>query len=674
VKTKQKLNRRQFLKGSSIAAAAFSAGLLGGTSSCREKKRTFANIRKKVIVLGIDGMDPRLSEDMMDSGRLPNFARIRQLGGYSRLGTSIPPQSPVAWANFITGANPGTHGIFSFVHRDPENPCKIIDAISHTTSGIGLPVGKHLLLLKQPKSVLGRQGVPFWDYLDEAGVSSSVYMVPSNYPPSKSKYGYHRSLSGMGTPDLMGSLGTYQYFSEDGPLVPREQGNGIHSKVVFKDNTAEGELFGPPNYSLKEPEKSNIKFFIHREPQNKTVVIEIGHQKILLKEGEWSDWVELDFVFDMPFIDKNISGICNLYLKEIVPIFCLYVSPININPANPIMRISEPEDFAVEIAKEAGPFYTVGFQEAYKARNNNVFTDKEYAIQTEMVLQTRLKLLNYAMEHYEDGLLFFYFSSTDLQSHFFWWDTDKKNPVRLPSEARMYHQHIAGLYERMDTILGDILKRYGDESLIIAMSDHGFSYFNKYFNVNTWLRNKGYIRPAYCATLCPGQGSSDIGPDWSATRAYGVGVNGVYLNLKGREQNGVVKPEERNGLLQELVSKLEAVRDVDGSAVIQKVYRSDKVYSGTAMKYAPDLILGYKRGYRGPGMEGEDILAREEIMENTDAWSADHCFAAEEIPGVLFSNRRIPAKAPSLVDMAPTILAEFGLSKPKTMEGSNIFI
>jgi len=668
-----KLNRREFLKRSAVTAAAVSTGL--GTRSAYGARRKGYGAGKKVIVIGIDGMDPRLSEQMMNAGKLPNFDKLRKLGGFRMLGTSIPPHSPVAWANFITGANPGTHGIFSIIHRDLENPCKIINSISHTTTGLGLPFGKHLLLLRQPKRVLGRQGVPFWNYLDRVGIASAVYLVPSNYPPSRSKYGHHRSLSGMGTPDLLGTISTYQYLTTDGPAETKKANYGIHCRVVFKNETAKAQLFGPQNYFLRSLKRSTINILIHRDMQEKAVAIEIQGQRILLKQGQWSNWVELDFVLDMPaFIPgKQVNGICRIYLQKIKSPFRLYISPIGINPTNPAMPISEPEDFVAEISKDMGQFYTVGFNEEFNSRNNNVFTDEEYATQAEMVLQTRLKLLNYALNHYDDGLLFFYFSSTDLQSHMFWWDSDEEHPIRSRWQAVKYHNHIKELYKRMDDVLAGLLKSYGDKATIIALSDHGFSYLKRYFDVNTWLRSNGYIRPAYCTAMCPSQDNSDIGVDWSATRAYAVHANDLYLNLKGREKHGIVKPEERETLLQELITKLEAVRDVNGSPVIHKVYRSDQVYSGPAMKYAPDLILGFHRGFRAPGFNEQMKISPNVLFDNKNPWSADHCFSAEEIPGVLFANRAIKAKAPSLVDIAPTILAEFDLSKPNTMEGQNIF-
>lgn len=695
-----KLDRREFLKQSTAAAVAFSTGLSAKPVYAARKKRTSASRGKKIIVLGIDGMDPYMSERLMGAGLLPNFDKLRKLGGYRRLGTSIPPQSPVAWANFITGAGPGTHGIFDFTHRNPQNQYEMRNSISYIKPGEGvIGVGDHLVQLSfwpfnhtPPQTILGRKGVPFWDYLDEAGISSHIYLAPSNYPPSPSKYGHHRSLSGLGTPDVLGTSGTYHHFAEDRSVRAKHSIRGKFPDIVFKNDTAQAELFGPQNIFLKKPGPTTIKFLIHRDRRAKTAVIEIQNHRILLKEGSWSDWIELNFELSMPIFipDKNVSGICRFYLQEVAPNFRLYVSPININPANPAMRISEPPDFSRRVSKELGLFYTIGFQEDYMTRIDNTFSDEEYAEQTDMVLQERLKLLEYALEQYEDGVLFFYFSSTDLQAHMFWWDSYEKHPFRSRKLAMKYNNRIKELYKKMDGVLGDILKRYSNGATIFALSDHGFAHFKRVFNLNTWLRSNGYIRPPYCTTLNPdetqrasepGRNSlisvdiygTSVGVDWSKIQAYGLGVNGLYLNLKGREREGIVEPHQREELLQELVTKLEAVRDVNGDPVIRKVYRADQVYSGPEMELAPDLVIGYYRGYRADLETVIGYMTKEVLRNNTIPWTADHCFDPREVPGVLFCSRPIHAQAPTLVDLAPSILTEFGLKIPSSMEGKNIF-
>jgi predicted AlkP superfamily phosphohydrolase/phosphomutase len=670
-----KLSRREFLKQSTLATAALATGF--GLNSTYAAKRKTISARKRVIVIGIDGMDPRLSERMMNAGKLPNFDKLRKQGGYSVLGTSIPPQSPVAWANFINGAGPGSHGIFDFIHRHPEKQCAPFFAMAETISGEGYwEVGDHKLQLdfwpfnhQPPATILKRQGVPFWDYLDEAGIYSTFYDLPSNYPPSQSKHRYHRCLAGMGTPDLLGTYGTYQHFAEDGPYRPKEEGGGRRSRIVFDNETASVKLIGPHNTFLQKPRPTTIEFFVHRDKEAQAAVIEIQNHKLLLHEGQWSDWIELDFELSTPTLipNEHVSGICRFYLQEVNPTFRLYVSPINSNPSDSALQITEPKKFIREISNRLGLFYTTGFQEDHKALSNNVFTEAEYAAQADIVLEERLNLLNYALEDYDDGLLFFYFSSTDLQAHMFWWDSDEKHPTRSAKDAQEYFKRLQAVYQKLDSVVGDILRRYGDKATIIVMSDHGFANFKRQFNLNSWLRENGYIQPYDSTSIM-----SDV--DWSYTEAYGLGINSLYLNLRGRERDGIVEPgQEREAIIRELIEKLEAVRDFNGRRVIRQVHRTDKAYSGAATDLAPDLIIGYRRDYRASWETCLGNMTEAILLDNDSAWSADHCADASEVPGVLFSNRPIAAENPELTDLAPSILVEFGLKVPPSMEGKNIF-
>ena len=473
----------------------------------------------------------------------------------------------------------------------------------------------------------------------------------------------------MGTPDLLGTYGTYQHFAEDSPFNTKSEGGGKRSRIYFENDTSRPvTLLGPKNTLLKKPQPATIDFIVHRDRSAQAAVIEIQDQTIILKKGMWSKWIKLDFELSTPAVipDKGLSGICRFYLQEISPNFRLYATPINADPTDPAIQITEPPEFCRAIANKLGLFYTTGFQEDNKALSNKVFSDDEFVHQAEYVLQERINLLNYALEDFTDGLLFFYFSSTDQQSHMLWWDTDAKHPYRSETEAQKYFRHVQDLYCRMDAVVGDLLKRYGNKAHIIVMSDHGFSNFKRQFNLNTWLRDNGYLGPPDCTSVL-------ANADWSKSRAFGLGINGLYLNLKGRECYGVVEPDEKDQLLDKLVAKLEAVRDKDGRKVIRKVHRTDKAYSGPALKYAPDLIVGYSRDYRGSWKTALGDITDEVLLDNDSAWAADHCMDASEVPGVLFSNRPISSSAPSLVDLAPSILTEFGLKIPSTMVGQNIF-
>jgi predicted AlkP superfamily phosphohydrolase/phosphomutase len=521
-----------------------------------------------------------------------------------------------------------------------------------------------------PRTVLKREGVPFWEYLDAAGIPSTFYDLPSNYPPSSSTHGNHRCLAGMGTPDLLGSYGTYQHFAENGPEKPVSEGGGRRSKIYFDGETSRPLiLIGPKNTFLNKPQDAAIEFVVHRNRNDRAAVVEIQQQTILMKQGEWSPWVRIEYSLSTPALvpDKKISGICRFYLQEAAPNFRLYVTPINTDPNDPAIKITEPPAFLPELSQQLGLFYNTGFQEDHKALSNKVFSDDEFVRQAEYVLQERMQLLDYALRNYDDGLLFFYFSSTDMQSHMLWWDTAAKHPYRTAAEAQKYFAHVQDIYGRMDALVGALMKRYGDTAHIIIMSDHGFANFRRQFNLNTWLRDNGYLGPPECTSLF-----SDV--DWSKTRAYGLGINSLYLNQRGREQYGIVDPAaERETLLEELVQKLEAVRDNDGRVVICKARRADKIYTGPQQKYAPDLIIGYSRDFRCSWKSCLGDMPKEILSDNDSAWAADHCMDSSELPGILFSNQDIISPASDLTDLAPSLLTAFGLKVPATMTGRNIF-
>jgi predicted AlkP superfamily phosphohydrolase/phosphomutase len=670
-----KLSRREVLKRSA-AAAACAAGL-GSLSGCGKKSgtRTAQSSTPRVIIIGVDGMDPRLSLRMMDAGELPHLAGLRKQGGFRPLRTSIPPQSPVAWSSFINGAGPGSHGIFDFIHRHPEGQRTPFFSGAETLPGDGFwTIGEHRVQVpmwpvshKPPATVLRRQGVPFWDYLDERGITSTFYDLPCDYPASESKHGHHCCLSGMGTPDMLGTYGTYQYFSEDGPRKTTDEGGGKRSRLTFEQETAKAGIIGPMNDSLKSPQPAVVELLVHRDRKANAAVLELPDRKLLLRAGQWSPWIKLEFHMSAPLHmpDSKVSGICRFYVQEVAPNFRLYVSPINIDPSNPAVRISAPADFAKQISSDIGLFATTGFQEDHKARSNGIFNDDEFIAQAQSVLDERLRLLDHAMSHYDDGVLFFYFSSTDLQAHMLWWDSDKKHPTKTAEQCQRGFAHVRDLYRKLDSVVGEILARYGSQATIYMMSDHGFANFGRQFALNAWLRDQGYLGPRDATSV-----RSDV--DWKQTRAYGLGINGLYLNLREREHEGIVAPDEREALLRELVARLEAVQDVDGSRVIGRVYRADQVYSGAATALAPDLIVGYNRGYRASWATCLGDLTDEVLSDNDSAWSADHCADAGQVPGVLFCNRPITAASPSLVDVAPSILAEFGIAAPPSMEGKNI--
>jgi predicted AlkP superfamily phosphohydrolase/phosphomutase len=248
----------------------------------------------------------------------------------------------------------------------------------------------------------------------------------------------------------------------------------------------------------------------------------------------------------------------------------------------------------------------------------------------------------------------------------FWWDSDETHPIRSAPEAKKYFEQVRRVYRRLDKAIGELIDRYSSIATLIVMSDHGFANWGQQFNLNSWLRNVGFLGPRECTSIM-----RDV--DWSQTVAYGMGINGLYLNMKGRERDGIVEPgDERESRLTQLIEMLQAFTDENGQPVVRGVYRSDQIYKGNATAMAPDLIVGYHRGYRASWATTLGELTEEVLLPNDNAWSADHCADALEVPGVLFCNRHLGGAAPSLVDLAPSILAEFRLPTPPHMVGKNV--
>jgi len=270
-------------------------------------------------------------------------------------------------------------------------------------------------------------------------------------------------------------------------------------------------------------------------------------------------------------------------------------------------------------------------------------------------------------------LFFFYFSSLDLNSHMFWRLIDPQHPEYDAALAAQFGSALPEFYQQIDQVLGEVLQRMDDHTTLLVLSDHGFAPYNRSFNLNTWLLKHGYI------TLKdepnPDQNQAFANVDWSRTRAYGLGLNGLYLNLKGRERDGIVDPGAgADSLLTEIRDKLLYERDPQNSlAAITRVDRANEVYQGPYTHLGPDLLVGYNRGYRAGWQTILGNFPADVFENNSNPWSGDHCMDSTLVPGVLLSNRAIESANPALTDIAPTIFAQFGIPQPGGMIGHSVF-
>jgi len=425
-----------------------------------------------------------------------------------------------------------------------------------------------------------------------------------------------------------------------------------------RDGKVDGELVGPENTLRKERPPLRAPFAVHIDRISRAARITVGGTALILKEGEWSGWARIPFDVIGPF--HKLKGICRFYLKSIEPYFRLYVSPLNIDPSSPALPVSTPGDFASEISKRIGPFYTQGMAEDTKALEWGVLNDAEYIRQSDIVLEERKRLLGFALDGYRGGFLFFYISTLDLGQHVLWRCMDENHPNHTPEAARHSGQ-IEEYYTEMDRIVAHVLERIPRDATIAVMSDHGFAPYYRHVNLNTWLLQNGYIELARGAS--PRRATILADAHWRKTRAYALGINSLYVNLRGREGKGIVRPgAEYEELVAELSVRLLDLRDPDtGARPIKSVYRTSEVYHGNETSNAPDLVIGYRSGYRCSDQSALGEIADETISLNLSKWSGDHCMAPDEIPGILVTNRRLRVGDPRLTDFPATILRLFGI-------------
>ncbi|MCP5049635.1 MAG: hypothetical protein GY940_20865 [bacterium] len=659
------MKRREFIKttGAAIATAPF---------------MNFATDKPngRMIVLGFDGMDPATVSRLMQKGELPNMQKLAAMGTFAPMHSTIPPQSPVAWGSFITGSDPGVCGIYDFLHRDPNNYIPKFSQADTLPAEWHIKLGKYNIPLKSSKIVLKREGKAFWDYFEDRDVDATIFRIPANFPPSETR---QRTISGMGTPSIRDGYGLYTLYTSDEEESSRDiSPHHVYYAYFNEENVMEdGVLEGPVNDLVVtedgEPEKPKLKFRVYRDEKNKTARIDIQDQQILVSEGEYSDWVEVDF----PLI-KGITGVYGMvkfYLLEMGEKFRLYISPVHISPRNPATTISTPPSYSKELADNCGLFHTISLPADTHAFSNNTFNLDQFAEQAISVFKESKKIFHYELERFLSGrtdFLFFYFSSLDQGQHMFWALHDKEHPYHKPEMEKEYGFMSDDLYRKHDEALGYMLKKVPKDTKMVVMSDHGFAPFRRTVNINTWLYNEGYLK------LDVDDVADEVSlleyADWGNTRAYAMGLNGLYLNMKGREAEGIVTKEKRRKLLDEIKAKLELLVDPkNGEKVVTNAFISEDNFTNKYPDRAPDIILGFNKGYRISGESAIGGMNPEVVADNMDWWAGDHCMNPLHVPATFISNFKINKKVPHITDVAPTILNHFGIKNPSTMSGKSLF-
>lgn len=602
-------------------------------------------------------MDPRIVLRLLAAGELPNLALLREQGGFARIATTRPAQTPVAWSTFATGVNPGSHGIFDFIRRNPNTYTPELALNRYEQKNIFLP----------PKAVNLRRGVPVWDLLGAAGIGSTVLRCPCTYPADSVR---GRMLSGMGVPDIRGGLGTSTYYTLDPDAQPRESEHIVRLQML-DENTFSSYLIGPRNPKASGDLRLEITVRVDRP--GRRVVIQTGGTPTALEvqQGSWSDWLRVKFKMGLL---QSVHGMVRFFLVRCEPELALYASPVNFDPDSPLFPISEPKEYVGDLAQHIGLFYTTGMVEDHAGLNNERISEAAYLDQCEIAWREREAMMLHELSSFQEGLFYCLFDTPDRIQHMFWRFIDAQHPANRGSAPDPdFCYAIDDCYRRCDAIVGKALSYLDENTLFISLSDHGFNGFRRGVNLNTWLFHNGFL--ALRDGVQPDESAGDMlrHVDWQHTRAYSLGLSGIYLNIQGREKQGIVPVDEAESVKTALAAKLTGLLDQECSAIaIRHVHLREAVYCGPFVEEAPDLLVDFSPGYRVSWSSSLGGFDKNVVQDNVKKWSGDHIVDPDQVPGVLFMNRNFIGQTPKLQDMAPTILAALGVPRGAVMEGESL--
>lgn len=655
---------------------------------------------QKMVILGFDGMDPDLVEQLVRDGKLPNLKRLIDQGGLYPLGTTHSAESPTAWASFATGVNPGKHNIYDFLVRDTGSYLPDLGMVRREPARFlfgYVPIAR-------PKVHSIRGGTSFWVTAGREGVRSSILTVPVTFPPEEVPNG--ELLSGLPLPDIRGTMGTFYYFATD--LSRYEEGNtemgGILKRLLIENDVARTELVGPPNPlvrqqveqirrkgpTLSDPDRAELAELQKREDvrlpmtlrwnrADKTATVDLGGQSITLQPGRWSKWVDLEFRINFLL---RIRGMAQLLLMNADRELQLYVSPVNWRPDAPPVPMSYPAGFSGELFDKIGYYRTLGWAEATWPLNEARMDEQTFMDDLYKAFDDRAQVILTRLAAREWDLMVGVIESTDRVQHMMWRLIDPKHPMYDAALAAKFGGAIESVYRRADTFVGEVMDRVDPGTPIMVVSDHGFHSWRKAVNLNTWLVQNGYMTLQGQAPADKklddlfGGGTFWENVDWSRTRAYAMGIGQIYFNLRGRESRGIVSPgAEARQLADDLSGRLLTMKDpADGAPIIRSVYKRDDIYSGEFVSNASELQIGMHEGYRVSWQTTLGGSPEGLVYPNMKKWSADHGgYDYATTAGVLIVNRRLTTPTPSIMDVAPTVLKYFGLQVPADIDGKTLF-
>jgi len=683
----------------------------------------------KVVVMGFDGVDYKYARQYLEEGKLPNLKKLMDQGDFKPLMPTVPAQTPVSWSAFTTGMSPGRNMVFDFLKRDPATympsfavaqeisvpvlfgkknifviPAILFIVFQVLSLGLlslfrvrrafkiavslalallvgagGFVLAKNYIPQSRPWVKSNQLGTPFWRVLADHGVKSSVMRIPVTFPVEGFKNGH--LLAGLGVPDLSGRIGKPFYFTSD-LFLPSEKNEFSVEIVELPDNQGKMtvDIVGPPNKMVPGPPYIKTPLVINVAADRRSVALTTCGQTVTIKPREWSDWVDFTFAYN-PLI--KVRGVSKFYCISLEPEVRLYLSPINFDPRHlPFgFDVTYPPSWAKKLAETFGIFRTIGWSVDTWSVSEKLVDDAFFEEEWKVEPNTFSKIFDSTLSA-DNDLVVLYYEFTDRVGHIFFRLLDKQHPAYKADVAAKFGNALRESYEKMDAMVGEVMKKIPPSTRLIVLSDHGFATWRWAVNYNTWLVQNGFM------ALTGGEGKlQDLSAlfdqgqfwpnvDWSRTRAYCMGLGGLYVNLKGRESHGIVEPgQEYDALRRELITRLQGWTDeATGDHPVEKVYTREEAYGAFDPVYIPDMIVTNHPGYRISWQTSLGGIPKSLIEPNDQVWSGDHCsLYPPAVPGVIFANAKITRPDPYIGDLYPTILSLVNVQAPYRVDGKNLF-
>jgi predicted AlkP superfamily phosphohydrolase/phosphomutase len=597
---------------------------------------------QRILVLALDGVDPKLFARFSGEGLLPHLTRLQREGAWGKLLPVFPPVSPVVWTSFLTGLPPAEHGILDFVTKTPGEYRSATGLYRVTPESDGL------------FRYQTRRSAPTIFHLLPPGDDFCLWLpatFPAESPPS-------RMLSGLGAPDVLATLGTSALYTTQPHRHPISEPGYVHGLKPLPTGW-QGELPGPADTTLS--------FSLHGTEEG--IHLRLGDEPpCLIPLGQWSPWLEPQFAVT----DHPARGLCRFKLLSRGEELALYRTPIWCHPIDPLYPLAQPPELSATLASELGPAPSAGFAGDQWGLRQGLIGRATYLEDAYALWDAQADIARRMVGQgggWRLGII--HLMVADALQHIFWRDLDPLHPAHDRYESARWEGEIERGYRWLDRLVGELQALAGRDTLLVVLSDHGVMALNRRVDINRYLNQQGYL-------VLRGE---EV--EWASSRAFAFGHGGVWVNLVGRERGGCVAGADYESLRTELIAALRRWRDPEaGIPLLQAVWREEASRPrGAGGLTLPDVGFVLAPGY---GLERKNLVGRAGtegalICANRGVWSGGHegPYRPADIPGMLFLNGPgIPAsielQGARIVDLVPTLMRYLGVQPPLNLGGRNL--